>query len=97
MLKTAKGGGHTDDWQAITYAIIDGHRCGSDCNATSTKGAIIYFPPGAYLNSKPIVQYYFTVFFGHSVDNPTILGGKDFEGIFLIDTDIYILGGWGTR
>jgi glucan 1,3-beta-glucosidase len=65
-------------------------RCGADCSATSTRGAVVYFPPGEYLISKPIMQYYFTVFVGHPTSRPTIKGSKNFKGIALMDTDYYI-------
>jgi hypothetical protein len=85
----AVGDGVADDWVAIKKAVTDGDRCGRDCTATSTKGAIIYFPPGKYLITQPIVQYYFTVFIGHPGQRPTILGSKNFKGFSLIDTDAY--------
>jgi glucan 1,3-beta-glucosidase len=93
----AKGDGKTDDWLAISYAIMDGSRCGENCNATSSKGAIVYFPPGTYLISKPIIQYYFTVFVGHPKKRAVIKGSKKFEGIALIDTDVYIENGNGAN
>lgn len=68
----------------------DLQRCGADCSATSTRGAMVYFPPGEYLISKPIVQYYYTAFAGHPVNRAKIRGSKDFKGIALIDTDVYI-------
>jgi hypothetical protein len=30
----------------INNAIKDGNRCGADCYSSSTKNAIVYFPPG---------------------------------------------------
>jgi glucan 1,3-beta-glucosidase len=78
-------------------AVTDGNRCGSNCKSTSTKGAIIYFPPGEYLISRPIVQYYFTVFIGHPVNRPVIKGSSKFRGIALIDTDVYIPDGNGEQ
>lgn len=42
----AIGDGLADDTAAINRAMSDGGRCGSNCNATSAKGAVIYFPPG---------------------------------------------------
>ncbi|KAF2398831.1 pectin lyase-like protein, partial [Trichodelitschia bisporula] len=86
----AKGDGVTDDWAAIMSAVTRGGRCGEGCNATSTKGAVVYFPPGKYLITKPIIQYYFTVFAGDPSDRAVILGAKDFKGIALVDTDVYI-------
>jgi glucan 1,3-beta-glucosidase len=83
------GDGIKDDWEAIQRAITDGQRCGVDCSATSTRGAIIYFPPGKYLISRPIVQYYYTSFIGHPTQRPNIKPRFDFQGIALIDTDFY--------
>jgi glucan 1,3-beta-glucosidase len=85
----AVGDGKTDDWEAIMRAITEGNRCGRGCDATSTRGAIIYFPPGKYLITQAIVQYYFTVFLGHPHDRPTIVGSENFKGIALIDTNVY--------
>jgi Pectate lyase superfamily protein len=42
----ATGLGTADDTDAINKAMADGNRCGKGCNATSAKGAVIYFPPG---------------------------------------------------
>jgi hypothetical protein len=42
-----------------------------------------------YSISKPIVQYYFTVFVGHPALRPVIKGQSNFKGIALIDTDVY--------
>jgi Pectate lyase superfamily protein len=93
----AKGDGTHDDTDAINRAISDGNRCGAGCNATSTKGAIIYFPPGKYLISKPIIQYYYTQFVGDPNSRATIIGSPTFDGIALIDSDVYIDGGNGAE
>jgi glucan 1,3-beta-glucosidase len=85
----AKGDGRQDDFPFIQMAIIDGSRCGSHCNATSTKGAVVYFPPGTYKISRPLLQYYFTSFIGDPVNRPVIQPTDKFEGIALIDTDFY--------
>jgi glucan 1,3-beta-glucosidase len=58
------GNGVTDDTAAINRAISDGNRCGQTCGSTSTLQAVIYFPPGTYLVSGSIIQYYFTQFVG---------------------------------
>lgn len=42
----AHGDGLWDDTAAINAAIADGGRCGSGCESSSVKGAIIYFPSG---------------------------------------------------
>jgi glucan 1,3-beta-glucosidase len=89
----ALGNGVDDDWAAIQQAITDGNRCGADCDSTSTKGAVIYFPPGKYAISRPIIQYYYTAFIGDPNDKPHIKARSDFDGIALIDTDFYGAGG----
>jgi hypothetical protein len=109
----AIGDGKTDDWfvfaafddlymltgsrAAIQRAITDGGRCGGGCSSTSTKGAIVYFPEGAYAISKPILQYYFTVFIGASPSRPIIKPLDQFEGIALIDTNFYVENGNGEN
>jgi glucan 1,3-beta-glucosidase len=93
----ATGNGVDDDWQAIQRAITDGNRCGANCNATSTKGVIIYFPPGKYLISRPIIQYYYTAFVGKPAQRPVIRPRSDFKGIALIDTDFYVPKGHGQN
>jgi glucan 1,3-beta-glucosidase len=85
----ATGNGKDDDYGAIQHAIADGNRCGAKCNATSIKGAVIYFPPGTYAISRPIIQYYYTSFIGDAENRPIIKPLKNFEGIALIDTDFY--------
>jgi glucan 1,3-beta-glucosidase len=42
----AHGDGLKDDTVAINAAIADGGRCGSGCESSSVKGAVIYFPTG---------------------------------------------------
>jgi pectate lyase-like protein len=78
-------------------AITDGDRCGANCKSTSTKGAIVYFPHGKYLISRPIIQYYFTIFIRDPINRPEIKGSSKFRGIALIDTDFYIPGGNGEQ
>ncbi len=60
-------------------------------------GAIVFFPPGTYMVSSPIIQYYFTQFIGDPTNKPTIKGLPTFKGIALIDTDVYFPGGNGTE
>lgn len=85
------------DTDAINAAVQDGGRCGLDCGSTTVLGAIVYFPPGTYRVSSPIIQYYYTQFIGDPTNKPTILGAQDFKGIALIDTDVYIPGGNGDE
>jgi len=93
----AKGDGVTDDTAAINAAITDGGRCGADCGATSVLYAVVYFPPGTYAISSPIVQLYFTTFLSDPNDRAIIKGLSTFAGIALVDTDVYIPGGGGTQ
>lgn len=60
----AKGDGKTDDTAAINKAIADGMRCGETCHSSTTTPAVVYFPPGTYLVSSSIIQYYNTQFLG---------------------------------
>jgi glucan 1,3-beta-glucosidase len=57
----------------------------------------VYFPPGTYLISTPIIQYYYTQFVGNPGILPTIQGAFNFTGIALFDTDFYIPGGGGSE
>ena len=85
----AKGDGQTDDTDAINKAISDGSRCGQGCDSSTTTPAIVYFPPGTYLVSAPIIQYYYTQLVGDAIILPTIKGAAGFQGIALIDSDPY--------
>ncbi|KAK0655378.1 pectate lyase superfamily protein-domain-containing protein [Cercophora newfieldiana] len=63
----AKGDGSTDDTEAINKAISDGNRCSQGCSSsttttTTTTPALVYFPPGTYAVSKPIIMLYYTGF-----------------------------------
>ncbi|PYI09411.1 pectin lyase-like protein [Aspergillus sclerotiicarbonarius CBS 121057] len=66
----ATGDGTTDDTAAINRAISDGNRCGENCRSTTVLGALVYFPPGTYVISTPIVQFYYTQFVGDPNDRP---------------------------
>jgi len=95
----AKGDGSSDDTAAINAAVTDGVRCGKGCDSTTIKPAIIYFPPGTYKISKPIVQLYYTQFIGDAINPPTITADSSFAGIALIDSDPYESDGsnWYTN
>lgn len=88
----AVGDGVTDDSDAINNAVSDGGRCGLGCSASSFKGALIYFPAGKYLISKPILQFYYTQFIGDPLNKPTIKGSSNFLGISLIDSNQWVPG-----
>lgn len=85
----AKGDGSSDDTVAINNAIADGQRCGYGCDSSTTTPAIVYFPPGTYVVSKPIIQLYYTQLVGDVVNVPTIKAAANFAGIAVIDSDPY--------
>lgn len=85
----ATGDGVTDDTAAINDAITAGSRCGLGCNSSTITPAIVYFPPGTYFISTPIIQYYYTQLIGDAINPPTITAGSGFTGIALIDSDPY--------
>ncbi|KAK4203357.1 pectate lyase superfamily protein-domain-containing protein [Triangularia verruculosa] len=89
----AKGDGITDDTAAIRRAVSDGNMCGPGCYSSTTKGAIIYFPPGVYLVSGTIETYYGTQFIGDAVDRPVIKAAASFTGLGVISTDKYVENG----
>lgn len=93
----AKGDGSSDDTEAINAAVADGNRCGQNCDSSTTTPAIVYFPPGEYVVSKPIIQYYYTQFIGDAKQIPTLKASASFEGMGLIDADPYIEGGNGAN
>ncbi|RDA94979.1 hypothetical protein CP533_0168, partial [Ophiocordyceps camponoti-saundersi (nom. inval.)] len=89
----ATGDGQTDDTAAINAAITFGGRCGVGCPSSTTRPAIIYFPPGVYRVSESIIQTYHTQFVGHARKPPTIKADKSFKNEFIIDADPYQPGG----
>lgn len=97
LVLISSGDGVTDDTVAINNAISDGNRCGLGCDSSTTTPAIIYFPPGKYAVSAPIVQFYYTQFIGDAVNMPTILAMPGFQGLAVLDTDPYIPGGNGAQ
>lgn len=94
----ATGDGTTDDTAAINSAITDGNRCGLGCDSSTVTPAIVYFPPGTYLVSAPIIQSYYSQFIGDAVTIPTIKASASFTGIAVIDSDPYTKGAnWYTN
>lgn len=81
--------GASDATEAINKAISDGDRCGFPCNSSTITPAIVYFPPGKYLVSKPIQMYYYTQMVGDAVDLPQIIMASTFEGMAMFDSDPY--------
>ncbi|OJJ45637.1 hypothetical protein ASPZODRAFT_68840 [Penicilliopsis zonata CBS 506.65] len=95
----ATGDGSTDDTDAINKAISSGGRCGEGCDSSTTTPALVYFPPGTYLVSKPIVQYYYTQMVGDANDLPVLKAAASFTGMAVIDSDPYETDGsnWYTN
>ncbi|MCJ1329567.1 hypothetical protein MMC10_006247 [Thelotrema lepadinum] len=85
----AKGDGTTDDTAAINKAITDGNRCGQGCDSSTTTPAMVFFPSGTYLVSKPIVQLYYTQFVGDAINLPVLKAAASFTGMAVIDADPY--------
>ncbi|KAI1467049.1 glycoside hydrolase family 55 protein [Daldinia caldariorum] len=86
----AKGDGTTDDTDAINKAVQDGqNRCIMHCDSRTTAPALLYFPPGVYMVSKPIIQSYYTQFVGDALDIPTLKATPDFDGMAVIDANPY--------
>lgn len=94
----AKGDGSSDDTAAINAAISEGNRCGKGCDSTTITPALVYFPPGTYVVSKPIVPYYYTQLVGDVATLPTLKAAANFEGMAVIDADPYDNGvNWFTN
>lgn len=85
----AAGDGSTDDTAAINAAIADGGRCGQNCESSTVTPALVYFPPGTYVVSTPILQYYYTQLVGDATSLPIIKASASFEGMAVIDADPY--------
>jgi glucan 1,3-beta-glucosidase len=85
----AKGDGSTDDTDAINKAIADGNRCTKGCSSSTTTPALVYFPPGTYAVSKPIIMLYYTQMVGDVINLPTIKALPEFDGMAVIDADPY--------
>jgi glucan 1,3-beta-glucosidase len=85
----AKGDGSTDDTAAINSAVSDGNRCGLYCDSSTVTPALVYFPPGTYMVSTPLIQFYYTQFVGDAVTPPTLKATPNFSGMAVIDADPY--------
>ncbi|KAK3372240.1 pectate lyase superfamily protein-domain-containing protein [Podospora didyma] len=88
----AKGDGVTDDTDAINEAISSGNRCGGNgCVGSTLTPAVVYFPPGTYLVSRPIISYYYTQIIGDPNDMPVIKGSAEFPwSNGMLDADPYV-------
>ncbi|KAL8297595.1 hypothetical protein RB597_007313 [Gaeumannomyces tritici] len=96
----AKGDGQSDDTEAINRAISEGGRCGpGKCHGTTISPAVVYFPPGTYMVSSPIINYYFTQIYGNPDCMPIIKATSNFNGAWVLDANQYQPGGglgWGS-
>ncbi|KAK3302652.1 glycoside hydrolase family 55 protein [Chaetomium strumarium] len=95
----AKGDGSSDDTAAINAAIADGNRCGQGCSSQTTTPALVYFPPGTYVVSTPIIPFYYTQLVGDAASLPTLKASANFAGMAVIDADPYNSDGsnWYTN
>ncbi|PHH65715.1 hypothetical protein CDD82_1637 [Ophiocordyceps australis] len=89
----AVGDGQADDTRAINEAMAAGGRCGQGCTSSTTTPAIVYFPPGTYLVSAPLVPYYYSQMVGDAVRVPTLKAAPGFQGTAVIDANPYLPGG----
>ncbi|EGO56022.1 hypothetical protein NEUTE1DRAFT_117997 [Neurospora tetrasperma FGSC 2508] len=86
----AVGDGITDDTKAISKAMgTNSTRCGKGCNGSTTKNAIVYFPPGTYLVSSTIALPFGTQVIGDANNRPTIVAAPSFVGLGVLSTDEY--------
>ncbi|KAJ4329410.1 hypothetical protein N0V84_000044 [Fusarium piperis] len=85
----AKGDGASDDTEAINAAFSDGNRCGYGCDSSTIRPALVYFPPGTYVVSKPILPYYYTHMVGDVQSLPVLKAAANFAGMAVIDADPY--------
>ncbi|KAF4335590.1 beta-1 3 exoglucanase precursor [Fusarium beomiforme] len=95
----AKGDGSSDDTAAINAAFSDGNRCGKGCDSSTVTPALVYFPAGTYVVSKPILPYYYTHMIGDVNNLPVLKAAANFEGMAVIDVDPYNPDGsnWHTN
>jgi glucan 1,3-beta-glucosidase len=97
----AKGDGVTDDTAAIQKAISTGSDCPPDrtCPSSSKTQAVIYFPPGTYLVSLPILMHYGSSLIGNPNCPPVIkamsnfpIPGNPLYSTYIVDGDAYAPG-----
>jgi hypothetical protein len=94
----AKGDGVSDDTEAINRAISEGKRCGPGCTGSTKTPGLVYFPPGTYMVSSPIIDFYYTQLIGNPGCMPVLKATADFSGRWLLDTNEYGGSGlaWGA-
>lgn len=64
-------------------------RCGKGCNGSTTKNAIVYFPPGTYLVSSTLAMPFGTQVIGDANNRPTLVAAPSFVGLGVLSTDEY--------
>jgi glucan 1,3-beta-glucosidase len=98
----AKGDGVTDDTAAIQLAISSGSNCPPTgaCQSSSTTPALIYFPPGTYVVSAPILMYYGSSLVGNPNCPPVLKAKSTFPinsnpaySTYVVDGDPYTNSG----
>ncbi len=93
----AVGDGVTDDTAAIKKAMTSGSRYGVGCNGSTTKNAIVYFPPSTYLISSTVPMPFGTQVIGDAINRPTLLASGSFVGLGVLSTDEYTGGQGGAE
>ncbi|KAF5017714.1 hypothetical protein F66182_10335 [Fusarium sp. NRRL 66182] len=95
----AKGDGASDDTEAINAAFADGSRCGRGCDSQTVTPALVYFPAGTYVVSKPLLPHYYTHMIGDVQNLPVLKASANFEGMAVIDPNPYNSDGsnWHTN
>ncbi|KAM3474430.1 hypothetical protein MY5147_004285 [Beauveria neobassiana] len=89
----AVGDGVTDDTDAIQKAISDGNRCGKGCPESSVSGAIVYFPSGEFFQAHDSMQKIALTFGAVKGRVPTIQSARNFIGLGVFTTDVYLPDG----
>ncbi|KAK8080836.1 hypothetical protein PG997_008654 [Apiospora hydei] len=93
----AVGDGITDDTKAISRAMNETRRCGEKCNGSTTKNAIVYFPPGNYLISSTVPMPFGTQVIGDAKDWPVLTASRSFVGLGVLSSDEYTGGQEGAE
>ncbi|KAK3987098.1 pectate lyase superfamily protein-domain-containing protein [Cladorrhinum sp. PSN332] len=92
----AVGDGVHDDTKAINDAISAQGTCAPGvCTGSTRTPALIYFPPGTYLVSDSIVDYYYVQLIGNPCNKPIIKAASNFnpDVPWILDGNQYQSGG----
>lgn len=74
-----------------------GKRCGEKCNGSTTKNAIVYFPPGNYLISSTVPMPFGTQVIGDATNRPRLVASQSFVGLGVLSADEYTGGQGGAQ